>query len=128
MPLHIIDTAGLRETGDEIEQQGMLRTWRALENANVALLMVDAAHGITQAEKAILARLPAVLPKIHVHNKIDLNKVAPKIETQATETHIHLSAKTGAGINLLREHLLKLAGWQPAGEGVFMARAATSRP
>ena len=123
VPLHIIDTAGLRETVDEVEQQGIARTWRALENANVALLLIDAAHGITEAEKTILGRLPSVLPKIWVHNKIDLNAQVPRTDIQSGETHIHLSAKTGAGVELLREHLLKLAGWQPSGEGVFMARA-----
>jgi len=128
VPLHIIDTAGLRDTNDEVEQHGIARTWRALENANIALLLVDVAHGITQAEKSILNRLPAVLPKIWVHNKIDLGTEAPKIELQITdsqleEAHIHLSAKTGVGMDLLRAHLLKLAGWQATGEGVFMARA-----
>ena len=123
IPLHIIDTAGLRETADEVEQQGIARTWRALENANIALLLVDAAHGITEAEKSILERLPAVLPKIWLHNKIDLGSEKPKSATIAGETHIYLSAKTGAGMELLRECLLKLAGWQATGEGVFMARS-----
>jgi len=122
VPLHVIDTAGLRETIDEVEKFGIARTWRALENANIALLLVDAAHGITEAEKIILNRLPAVLPKIWVHNKIDLSSEAPKIEELANESHIFLSAKTGVGIDLLRAHLLKLAGWQATGEGVFMAR------
>ncbi|MGZ8250708.1 MAG: tRNA uridine-5-carboxymethylaminomethyl(34) synthesis GTPase MnmE [Methylophilaceae bacterium] len=122
VPLHVIDTAGLRDTVDEVEKFGIARTWRALENANIALLLVDAAHGITEAEKGILNRLPAVLPKIWVHNKIDLSSEAPKIEELANESHIFLSAKTGVGIDLLRVHLLKLAGWQATGEGVFMAR------
>jgi len=122
VPLHVIDTAGLRETVDEVEKFGIARTWRALENANIALLLVDAAHGITEAEKVILNRLPAVLPKIWVHNKIDLSSEAPKIEELANESHIFLSAKTGVGIDFLRAHLLKLAGWQATGEGVFMAR------
>jgi tRNA modification GTPase len=123
VPLHIIDTAGLRETADEIEQHGIARTWRALENANAALLLVDAAHGITKTEKSILGRLPTVLPRVWVHNKIDLAADSPKCVEQDGDTHIHLSAKTGAGIDLLRSQLLKLAGWQPSGEGVFMARA-----
>ena len=123
VPLHIIDTAGLRETADEIEQHGIARTWRALENANVALLLVDAAHGITETEKSILGRLPTVLPRVWVHNKIDLAADSPKCVEQDGDTHIHLSAKTGAGMDLLRSQLLKLAGWQPSGEGVFMARA-----
>jgi len=123
VPLHIIDTAGLRETADEVEQQGIVRTWRALENAHVALLLVDAAHGITETEKSILKRLRKDLPKLWIHNKIDLTtEVIGKMERDG-EKHLYLSAKTGAGVNLLREELLDIAGWQPGGEGVYMARA-----
>lgn len=123
VPLHITDTAGLRETSDEIEKEGIARTWRALQNAHIALLLVDAAHDIGEMEKSILARLPAFLPKIWLHNKIDLRQEAPKTQTKDGELHIYLSAKTGVGMELLKRELLKLAGWQPAGEGVFMARA-----
>ena len=122
IPLHVVDTAGLRETDDEIEQFGIARTWRALESANIALLLVDAAHGITEVEKSILARLPHDLPKIWVHNKIDLARKSPFIEDMNAEPHIHLSAKTGDGVHLLKETLLKVAGWQSTSEGVFMAR------
>ena len=123
IPLHIIDTAGLRETTDEVEQHGIARTWRALENAGVALLLLDAAHGIGKMEKSILERLPQFLPKIWVHNKIDLESTSPKILEIEGQTHIYLSAKTGEGVELLRQYLLEIAGWQPSGEGVFMARA-----
>lgn len=122
IPLHVVDTAGLRETEDEIEQFGIARTWRALESANIALLLVDAAHGITEVEKSILARLPSDLPKIWVHNKIDLAKKSPFVEHLDGEPHIHLSAKMGDGVDLLREALLKIVGWQSTSEGVFMAR------
>lgn len=122
VPLHIIDTAGLRETTDEVEQQGIARTWRALENAHVALLLVDASHGITEMEKSILERLRKDLPKLWIHNKVDLtSETVGKLERDG-EKHLYLSAKTGAGINLLREELLDIAGWQPGGEGVYMAR------
>jgi len=133
VPLHIIDTAGLRETEDEVEKYGIARTWQALEKANIALLLVDAAHGIGEHEKRVIALLPQELSKIWVHNKIDLNLEDqnsvvdsainnPRIDTVLGETHIYLSAKTGAGLNLLRDELLKRAGWQSTGEGVFMAR------
>ncbi|OGV73574.1 MAG: tRNA uridine-5-carboxymethylaminomethyl(34) synthesis GTPase MnmE [Methylophilales bacterium RIFCSPHIGHO2_02_FULL_57_10] len=122
VPLHVIDTAGLRDTRDEIEQQGIARTWKAAENAQVALLLIDVAHGITQAEKTILERLASVPYRVWIHNKIDLTQAPPRIIEQDGETHIHLSAKTGDGIELLRAHLLQLAGWQSGGEGVFMAR------
>ncbi|MCB5189041.1 tRNA uridine-5-carboxymethylaminomethyl(34) synthesis GTPase MnmE [Methylobacillus caricis] len=122
VPLHIIDTAGLRETDDEVEQHGITRTWRALENASVALLLLDAAHGIGNVEKSIVGRLPQFLPKIWIHNKIDLDSATPKSEEIEGQSHIYLSAKTGDGIELLRQRLLEIAGWQPSGEGVFMAR------
>jgi len=122
VPLHVIDTAGLRETEDEVEKFGIARTWRALENAHIALLLIDAAHGIGEAEKSILGRLSSVLPKIWVHNKIDLSTQPPKLDLIDGEAHIYLSAKTGLGVDLLRGQLLKHAGWQSSGEGVFMAR------
>jgi tRNA modification GTPase len=122
VPLHIIDTAGLRETEDEVEKHGISRTWRALESADVALLMVDASLGIGVTEKSILERLPAFLPKIWVHNKIDLSEETPRKELVGEGLHIYLSAKHGEGVSLLCDQLLKVAGWQPGGEGVFMAR------
>ena len=97
IPLHVVDTAGLRETEDEIERFGIARTWRALENANIALLLVDSTHGITEIEKSIIERLPKNLPKIWVHNKIDLSKKSSASEKIAGDLHIYLSAKTGEG-------------------------------
>ena len=123
LPLHIIDTAGLRETNDEVEKMGIARTYQALANAQVALLLVDAAHGISENEKSILSCLPQEIDKIWVHNKIDTTKEAAKIVEKANETHIYLSAKTGAGVDLLKQHLLNIAGYQQNAEGVFMARA-----
>lgn len=123
VPIHIIDTAGLRPTADEVEQQGIARTWRALEHAHVALLLVDAAHGITDTEAAILERLRADLPRVWLHNKIDLTGALASRVREDGATHVYLSAKTGAGLELLRAELLEIAGWQPGGEGVFMARA-----
>lgn len=118
VPLHVIDTAGLRETDDAVEKIGIARTWAALENADVALLLVDAAHGVGADEQAILARLPAVA-RLTIHNKIDATHELPRVVSD----EIWLSAKTGDGMELLREKLLAAAGWQAAGEGAFMARA-----
>jgi tRNA modification GTPase len=123
VPLHIIDTAGLRETDDEVEKFGIERTWRATETANIALLLVDAAHGIGKAEKMILARLPQEIRKIWVHNKIDVGNTQPSCEQIDGATHIYLSAKTGSGLALLKNQLLELAGYQSNSEGIFMARA-----
>lgn len=122
LPLHIIDTAGLRNTEDEVEKIGIARTYRALENAQVALLLIDAAHGIGDDEKSILAHLPQGIAKIWVHNKIDTTQDAAKSVQIANETHIYLSAKTGDGIGLLKQHLLQLIGFEQNAEGVFMAR------
>jgi len=118
VPLHIVDTAGLRETGDPVEKLGIARTWAAIGKADMALLLVDAAHGLGERESAILARLPDG-PRLTIHNKIDVTGEAPRAE----EGEVWLSARTGAGVDLLREKLLVAAGWQAAGEGAFMARA-----
>ncbi|MBU1394557.1 MAG: tRNA uridine-5-carboxymethylaminomethyl(34) synthesis GTPase MnmE [Gammaproteobacteria bacterium] len=118
VPLHLIDTAGLRDTDDPVERLGIARTWAAVEKADVALLLVDAAHGVGEREAAILQRLPGVA-RLTLHNKIDVTFDAPR----AVGDEVWLSAKSGAGIELLRAKLLEAAGWQAAGEGAFMARA-----
>lgn len=117
VPLHVTDTAGLRETADPVEQAGIARAWAAVEKADVALLLVDAQHGVGTEEAAILARLPAV-PRLTVHNKIDLAGAPPR----AAGDEIWLSARAGTGIDLLRERLLALAGWQASEGGAFLAR------
>lgn len=123
VPLHIIDTAGLRETDDEVEKFGIARTWRAAETANIALLLVDATHGITETEKSILGRLPQGIRKIWVHNKIDVSNEPAFSSEKEGAMHIYISAKTGAGIDLLKAHLLEIVGYQDNSEGIFMARA-----
>lgn len=122
LPLHIIDTAGLRDTEDEVEKIGIARTYQALRSAQVALLLVDAANGIGETEKIVLNRLPQAIAKIWVHNKIDATNDSAKMAEISDETHIYLSAKTGAGIDLLKQHLLSIAGYQQNAEGIFMAR------
>jgi len=123
VPLHVTDTAGLRETEDEVEKFGIARTWRATETANIGVLLVDAAHGVTSKEKSIIERLPEETHKVWVHNKIDVANDSPVLQERDQQTHIYISAKTGAGLDLLKSHLLKLAGYQNQSEGVFMARA-----
>ncbi|MDP1658212.1 MAG: tRNA uridine-5-carboxymethylaminomethyl(34) synthesis GTPase MnmE [Methylotenera sp.] len=123
VPLHVIDTAGLRETDDEVEKFGIARTWATAQSADIALLLVDAAYGITETEKSILARLPQEISKIWVHNKIDVANEPALVKEKDGATHIYLSAKTGVGIDLLKSHLLKLAGYENNSEGIFMARA-----
>ncbi|MGV3581275.1 MAG: tRNA uridine-5-carboxymethylaminomethyl(34) synthesis GTPase MnmE [Methylophilus sp.] len=123
VPLHVVDTAGLRDTEDEVEKIGIARTYRATETANIALILVDVSHGIGNEEKSILDRLPQEIVKIWVHNKIDVSHEAPAILEKDGNTHIYLSAKKGLGLDLLKQQLLKIAGYQMRGEGVFMARA-----
>lgn len=123
VPIHVIDTAGLRDTDDEVEKFGIARTWRATESSHIALLLVDATHGIGDTEKSILARLPSKIVKIWIHNKIDVSRETPQIREVDSQTHIYLSAKTGDGLDLLRKALLAQAGYQSSGEGLFMARA-----
>jgi len=123
VPLHVIDTAGLRDTEDEVEKIGIARTYRATESAHIALLLVDAAYGIGKEEELILDALPQGIAKIWVHNKIDVSKETAKITEKEQETHIYLSAKTSEGLDLLKERLLALVGYQQNSEGVFMARA-----
>ena len=89
VPIHVVDTAGLRETTDPVEAQGIARTWAAVARADVALLLVDAAHGVSAREADILARLPD-LPLITVHNKIDLTHEPARISDDGRE--IWLSA------------------------------------
>ncbi len=121
IPLHIIDTAGLREASDEIEKIGIERTWREIERADVVLLLVDARVGVVDAERGILARLPARLARITVHNKVDLAGRPAERHDEPDGVAISLSAKHGEGIDLLRHELLRIAGWHPA-EDVFIAR------
>jgi tRNA modification GTPase len=118
MPLHIIDTAGLRESSDAVEREGIRRAWKAISEADRVLLLVDDASGVTAADKAIMERLPHGLNTTVIRNKIDLCGGTPGVENN----EIRLSAKSGEGIELLRDHLKKSMGYAGEGEGAFMAR------
>ncbi|MBY0474815.1 MAG: tRNA uridine-5-carboxymethylaminomethyl(34) synthesis GTPase MnmE [Nitrosomonas sp.] len=124
MPIHIVDTAGLRETGDIVEQKGIERTLAAIKRANLVLRLLDSSQHRHDAPDPIQQYIPADKPQITVFNKIDLRNEKPKMEGEEHNSIIHLSAKTGAGIELLRQKILDMAGWQfsHAGEGIFMAR------
>ena len=122
VPLHVVDTAGLRETEDEVEKIGIARTWAAIDKADAIVLIIDSAQNEPHKDREILERLPSRLPRICVFNKIDLLSGQPKIEARDGEVRVYLSAKTGSGVDLLRTQLLSIVGWQPTGEGVYMAR------
>ena len=121
IPLHIIDTAGLRETDDEVEKIGIERSWREIERADVILLLVDARSGVGAADREILARLPERLKRVTVYNKIDLSGAVAERHDEPDGVAISLSAKANQGIELLRAELLRIAGWHPV-EDVFIAR------
>ncbi|MCL2160687.1 MAG: tRNA uridine-5-carboxymethylaminomethyl(34) synthesis GTPase MnmE [Betaproteobacteria bacterium] len=125
IPLHIIDTAGLREAGDEVEKIGIARTWKAVSEADLALFLVDARADLTPDDRAILEKLPEELPRVVVRNKIDLTGEAPEKHPQGIGgvegVVVSLSAKTGQGLELLEAALLEIAGWQEA-EDTFVAR------
>jgi len=122
VPLHVVDTAGLRETKDEVEKMGIARAWAAIEKADAVLLIIDSTQSESQEDRKILERLPSALPRICVYNKIDLLAAEPRTAALDGEVRVYLSAKTGSGMDLLRSQLLSTVGWQPTGEGVFMAR------
>jgi tRNA modification GTPase len=122
IPLHVIDTAGLRETDDVVEKIGIERAWREIEGADVVLQLVDARSGETPADHAIAVRFPASIERIVVENKCDLaGKHAARL-VEGGRVHLRLSAKSGEGIELLRDELLRVAGWSGHGEDVVLAR------
>ncbi len=123
VPLHVVDTAGLRDSSDQVERIGIERTRAAIDKGDLALVMVDRSEGETEGDRAILANLRPDMPRIKVHNKIDLSGDNARVEIADGRTEVWLSARTGAGMDLLRDALLAAAGWQSAREGVFMARA-----
>ncbi|MGV3568992.1 MAG: tRNA uridine-5-carboxymethylaminomethyl(34) synthesis GTPase MnmE [Ramlibacter sp.] len=124
VPLHVIDTAGLREGGDQVEQIGIERAWGQIGQADAVLLLHDLTRvgdaGYDAADAAIAAKLPASAPVIEVWNKLDA-VVPAQAEIQGSQG-VALSAKTGEGLDTLRRKLLEIAGWQAAPEGVFIAR------
>ncbi len=121
IPIHVIDTAGLRESADPVERLGIARARSAIEKADVLVLMREA--GATEAEgEGELVELPRSVPRIEVINKIDLTGAAPGIEDRGGTKRVWVSALTGAGIASLEDVLLAAVGWEDGGEGVFMAR------
>jgi tRNA modification GTPase len=122
MPLHIIDTAGLREAGDLIEQEGVRRAWDQIEQADRLLLVIDDQKGFKPADQAILERLPHDLPHILVFNKIDVSGRPPGLQAEGDDAEVALSALTGAGVDPLRVHLKQVMGYTEAAVGGFSAR------
>jgi tRNA modification GTPase len=120
MPLHIIDTAGLHNSNNIIEQEGIRRAHTEINNADVVLLVYDAKDKL--ADLSILPEAVKNKPIIYIRNKIDLLKAKAKINEVENQIEVSLSAKNGDGIDLLRQALSEVAGYNPDGEGVFLAR------
>lgn len=124
MPLHILDTAGVREATDQVEQIGIERAWQALDSADRVLVMLQAGEAIHPEDQTILDKLPAHIPVTLVQNKIDLINHEPMLETETDSgrTVVWLSAKQKLGLDLLQGHLKTEMGYAQTEEGVFMAR------
>ena len=131
VPLHVVDTAGLREALDEVEKIGVERAWAEIYSADAVLFL----HDLTQQDtgdymanddriaSVMALTLPVKTPIIDIWNKSDLASAAVQVHLGATgAAGVVISAKTGAGLQALREQLLRVVGWQSAPEGVFMAR------
>ncbi|RTL12454.1 MAG: tRNA uridine-5-carboxymethylaminomethyl(34) synthesis GTPase MnmE [Neisseriaceae bacterium] len=122
VPFNIIDTAGIRETQDVVEQIGIERAISAVKEADLALVLIDDSIGMSDEDCQILDKLPAELPRIFVHNKIDLSAGIASITENESGTQVYISAKLNLGINLLRQKLLSLIGWENSASDVFLAR------
>ncbi|MEQ1530533.1 MAG: tRNA uridine-5-carboxymethylaminomethyl(34) synthesis GTPase MnmE [Methylococcales bacterium] len=119
MPLHIIDTAGLRESDNIVEQEGIRRAHEEIKKADKILLLIDAGE---PEHKTLLASLPQGINITKIYNKIDLLKQAPQIKQTENQTEIYLSIKTGMGLELLTQHLKESVGFNAATDNVFIAR------
>ncbi|MCH9715596.1 MAG: tRNA uridine-5-carboxymethylaminomethyl(34) synthesis GTPase MnmE, partial [Gammaproteobacteria bacterium] len=117
LPLHIIDTAGLRESGDEIEQEGMRRAHQEIEKADAVLWIKDITDK-TEQRPEILNTVENGIPIIVVNNKIDLVSQGPREESE----ELYISAKKNQGIDLLKQRLERVMGYTPGQEGLFTAR------
>jgi tRNA modification GTPase len=115
LAVELVDTAGLREDPDRVEAEGIRRARSALQNADAVLWVQDSTD---PAAEALEEELPSGVPVIRIRNKIDLTGEGPGSERAG----LRLSAKTGEGIELLRERLRQMAGYEDLGEGAFTAR------
>ncbi|MGR9052709.1 MAG: tRNA uridine-5-carboxymethylaminomethyl(34) synthesis GTPase MnmE [Gammaproteobacteria bacterium] len=119
MPLHIIDTAGLRDSDNAVEKEGIRRAREEIEKADKVLLLIDAEQ---PEHQSILANLPAHINLTKVYNKIDLLGIEPQLIETEHGTQIYLSIKTGQGMALLTQHLKDSVGFNEAADDVFISR------
>lgn len=122
LPLHILDTAGLRVSDNPVEIEGIRRAWEAIRSADCIVLVIDDSKSPRDDAPHLSADFPGNIPLIHVYNKIDLSGRSPGINPAGRAVGIALSAKTGAGLEDFRTHLKRLAGFQANVEPDFIAR------
>ncbi|WP_312565089.1 tRNA uridine-5-carboxymethylaminomethyl(34) synthesis GTPase MnmE [Comamonas sp.] len=138
VPLHVIDTAGLRDSDDEVERIGIARAWDEIAAADAVLFLHDLSRMAEQdyvaadldIAQTLAARIAPSIPVIDLWNKTDLaapgaqmQTLAPLAGRKGSEASLSLSARTGDGLDAVRQRLLQVAGWQSAAEGLYIARA-----
>jgi len=132
VPLHVIDTAGLRDSDDEVERIGIARAWTEIEGADAVLFLHDLSRmhqpEYRAADVAVAdsmqQKIPATVPVIDVWNKTDCAALGTEaVAAPANRRSVRISARTGDGLEALRRILLEVAGWQSAPEGIYIARA-----
>ncbi len=126
LPIHIIDTAGLRESDDRVEQEGIRRAWQEIEKADRVLMLVDDQEGITAEDAEAIQQISLIggeeILLTVVYTKADLTGRTPGTHEGERGVELAISAKEGSGIAELRDFLKTMAGYQPSGEGTFLAR------
>ena len=138
VPLHVIDTAGLRDSDDEVERIGIARAWEEIAGADAVLFLHDLSRmeeaGYAEADldiaRTLAERILPSVPVIDLWNKtdlaapgVDMQPLAPLAGRKGSEQSLSLSARTGEGLDAVRQRLLQVAGWQSAAEGLYIARA-----
>ncbi len=119
LPLHIVDTAGLRESSDPVEKIGIDRAWEEIKKADMVLLLIDAQRGYGKEEEDILKRLPSSSEVLFVFNKIDKQ---PVFDTHALQNPLSISVKNGIGLEALKDRLIEKMGYKSGSSDVFIAR------
>jgi len=123
LPLNLVDTAGLRTAVDTVEAEGVRRARSEIARADRVLYIVDAGIAVdSELLAAQLAQLPPKIPVTLIFNKIDLTGMPARLDDAIVPARIFLSARTGAGFDLLRAHLMLSAGYIKAESGAFAAR------
>lgn len=122
LPITVVDTAGLRESRDPVERIGIERAWKAMEQAELVLFLLDDRAGFTDVDRDLLERLPCGPEVALLHNKCDLSGRAPERFKQEGRIGLRFSAAKNLGLQLLKDEIQRVAGFSGGGEGLFSAR------